>query len=276
MYVAAEIFQVGRWHEIVDRQKSRLNLAGYFGTTKQINMMCTYVPKNAWTSIFHFYFQFFFPSLRRMMSLSHANIQSPAFKWQFPWIMEHSIHILFFIQCFTAGSQLEMWNIKIGIQFIHSYIKHKYTHTRLRLASFVDHINMWIIQVNISAAVFFSFSLSVSWIFDLVFVWIQFMLYLLPSRVFSIDFSPWRKKKRKKNGFDIWFELRISTDLTNRPSCAGDSFCLLVLINSCEGNANRMWTERGEAEMEADREESIWTFDMNTLCAKLTQQLSDQ
>lgn len=134
-------------------------------------------------------------------------------------------------------------------------------------------IEMWIIQMDMSAAAFF---LSLSWIFDLVLVWIQFMLYLLPSRVFCHWFFAMQEEEAKKSWFDIWLELRISTDLTNRPSCVGDSFCLLVLINSAEGNAKRMRTEREERVTEQDREKKAFELSIWILFAKLTQQLSDQ
>lgn len=61
-YVVAEIhsgcFFRRKWHESNERQKSRLNPAGYFGTVIQIKMI--WEPTNAQASIFHFYFQFFF------------------------------------------------------------------------------------------------------------------------------------------------------------------------------------------------------------------------
>lgn len=40
--------------------------------------------------------------------------------------ISHFTRFIFFVQMFYIGLQLEMWIIKIGIQFIHAYIKHKY------------------------------------------------------------------------------------------------------------------------------------------------------
>lgn len=142
--------------------------SGNISAVWNIKMMCATKRINI-----HFSFSIFFlhpshytpPAMkslsRNLACREHLNDNFHEFSAAF--ILHEVFHPMFFSWLTIKDVNYKNWHSihTVHVSNIHTCVHTQYT----RLASFVDHIKMWIIQMNMNAAVF---SLRLSWIFDLL------------------------------------------------------------------------------------------------------------